>query len=115
MTLFTNFQIALLLSGTTSRILRHSNHYSSQTQIRQCNETNVMHFSFSILRIKGLYMFRTLHVYPQEALHKQHLVYCVRMSVGCATIALQSWHCQRYYTHAIYEVPFVHHLVRIGK
>jgi hypothetical protein len=46
--------------------------------IYQYNETNVMHFSFSLLRIKGLYMFRALLTHPQEALHKQHLVYCVR-------------------------------------
>jgi hypothetical protein len=43
------------------------------------NETNVMHFSFSLLRIKGLYMFRALLAYPQEALHKRHLVYCLRV------------------------------------
>jgi hypothetical protein len=43
-----------------------------------------MHFLFSLLRIKGLYMFRALLAYPQEVLHKRHLVYCVRvMSVGC--------------------------------
>jgi hypothetical protein len=40
-------------------------------------ETNVMHFSLSLLRIKGLYMFRTLLAHPQEVLHKRHLVYCV--------------------------------------
>jgi hypothetical protein len=40
-------------------------------------------------------MFRALLAYPQEALHKRHLVYCVRiMSVGCVSVAvkLQSWH-----------------------
>jgi hypothetical protein len=43
-----------------------------------------MHFLFSLLRIKGLYMFRALLAHPQEALDKRHLVYCVRvMSVGC--------------------------------
>jgi hypothetical protein len=60
----------------------------------QCNETNVMHFSLNLLRIKSLYMFQALLAHPQEVLHKRHLVYCVRiMSVGCATIAvsLQSW------------------------
>jgi hypothetical protein len=32
-------------------------------------------------------MFRALLTHPQEALHKQHLVYCVRvMSVGCTRI-----------------------------
>jgi hypothetical protein len=50
----------------------------------QYSETNVMNFLFSFLRSKGLYMFRALLAHPQEALHKRHLVYCVRvMSVGC--------------------------------
>jgi hypothetical protein len=50
----------------------------------QYSETNVMHFLFSLLRIKGLYMFRALLPHLQEAFHKRHLVYCVRvMSVGC--------------------------------
>jgi hypothetical protein len=50
----------------------------------QFNETNVMHFSFNLLRIKDLYMFRPLLAHPQEALYKRHLVYCVRvMYVGC--------------------------------
>jgi hypothetical protein len=40
----------------------------------QYSETNVMHFLFNLLRIKGLYMFRTLLAHPQEALHKRHLV-----------------------------------------
>jgi hypothetical protein len=49
-----------------------------------CSETNVMHFLFNLLRIKGLYMYRALLTHPQEALHKRHFVYCVRvMSVGC--------------------------------
>jgi hypothetical protein len=49
-----------------------------------------MHFLFSLLRIKGLYMFRGLLVDPQEALHKRHLVYCVRiMSVGCTKIGAE--------------------------
>jgi hypothetical protein len=31
-------------------------------------------------------MFRALLAHPQEARHKRHLVYCVRiMSVGCGT------------------------------
>jgi hypothetical protein len=34
------------------------------------NETYVMHFSFSLLRIKDLYMFRVLRAQPQEALYK---------------------------------------------
>jgi hypothetical protein len=43
-----------------------------------------MHLPFNLLRTKGIYMFRALVAHPQEALHKRHLVYCVRvMSVGC--------------------------------
>jgi hypothetical protein len=39
---------------------------------------------------KGLYMFRALIAYPQEALHKRRLGYCVRvMSVGCTRIEVQ--------------------------
>jgi hypothetical protein len=56
-----------------------------------------MHFSFSLLMIKGLYMFRALFAHPQETLHKRHLACCVcMMSVGCGTVAisLQSCHNQ---------------------
>jgi hypothetical protein len=46
----------------------------------QYSETNVMHFLFSLLRIKDLYMFQALLAH---LLHKQHLVYCMCvMSVG---------------------------------
>jgi hypothetical protein len=56
----------------------------------QYSETNVMHFSFSLLRIKGLYMFRALLAHPQEGLHKRHWVYCVRvMSVGYTRIGVE--------------------------
>jgi hypothetical protein len=48
-----------------------------------------MHVSFSLWRIKGLYMFRALLALPQEALRKRNLVYCVRiMSVGYGTVAV---------------------------
>jgi hypothetical protein len=43
------------------------------------SETNVMHFLFSLLRIKDLYMFRVLLAHPQDTIHKRHLVYCVRV------------------------------------
>jgi hypothetical protein len=34
-------------------------------------------------------MFRALLAHPQEASHRRHLVYCVRiMSVGCGTVAV---------------------------
>jgi hypothetical protein len=32
-------------------------------------------------------MFRALLSHPQKVLHKRHLVYCVRISVGCGTVA----------------------------
>jgi hypothetical protein len=44
----------------------------------QYSQTNMMRFLFSLLRIKGLYMFQELLAHPQEVLHKRHLVYCVR-------------------------------------
>jgi hypothetical protein len=63
------------------------NHFmfcSTYIIIYQYNETNVMYLSFDLLRIKVLYIFRALFAHPQEALHKRHLIYCVRiMSVGC--------------------------------
>jgi hypothetical protein len=78
--------------------------------VYQYNETNVMHFSFNLLRIKSLHLLRALLAHPQEVLHKRHLVYCVRvMSVGCATTAvkLQSWHNQLTYVHVRrYTLPY---------
>jgi hypothetical protein len=47
--------------------------------VYQYSGTNVMHFLFNLLRIKGLYMFRALLAHPQEALNKRHLLYCVRV------------------------------------
>jgi hypothetical protein len=47
--------------------------------VHQYSKTNLMHFLFNSLRIGGLYMFRTLIAHPQEALHKPHLVYCLRV------------------------------------
>jgi hypothetical protein len=34
----------------------------------QYSKTSVMHFLFSLVRIKGLYVFRALLAHPQEAL-----------------------------------------------
>jgi hypothetical protein len=57
--------------------------------VHQYSETNVMHFSFNLLSIKGLYMFRALLAHPQEALQKRYLVQCVRVkSVGSSTPTL---------------------------
>jgi hypothetical protein len=56
----------------------------------QYSETNVIHSLFSLLSIKGLYMFRALLAHPQESLHKRHVVYCVRViSVRCTTHLVQ--------------------------
>jgi hypothetical protein len=51
--------------------------------VYQYNETDVMHFSFSLLRIKGLYVIQALLAHPQKARHKHHLVYSICVSVGC--------------------------------
>jgi hypothetical protein len=51
-----------------------------------------MHVSFILLRIKDLYMFRALLAHPQKALHKRHIVYCVRM---ISAVARSQWNCIR--------------------
>jgi hypothetical protein len=51
----------------------------------QYNETNVMHFLFSLLRIKSLYMFQELLAHLQEAQHRRHLVHCVHVMSVCCT------------------------------
>jgi hypothetical protein len=79
--------------------------------VYQYSETNVMHFLFNLLRINGLYMFRALLAHPQEALHKRHLVYCLRVAATRPTLAAANWHN----TQAIYQVPFVKHLLRMNK
>jgi hypothetical protein len=76
------------------RSLNHGKAVSIKFYERLCvyqdNENYMMHFSFSLLRIKGLCMFRELHAHHQEALHKRHLVYCVCvMSVGCTRIEVE--------------------------
>jgi hypothetical protein len=54
------------------------------------SETKVMHFLFNLLRIEGLYMCQALLAHAQEALHKQHLAYCVCVtSLGCTRIGLE--------------------------
>jgi hypothetical protein len=37
--------------------------------VYQYSETNVKHFLFSLVRIKGLYLFRASLANPQEMLH----------------------------------------------
>jgi hypothetical protein len=70
------------------------------------HETNVMRFSFSLLRIKCLYIFQALLAHPQEVVHKQHLVYCVRvMSVGCGTVAVKLQTCHSQLTLYARNIP----------
>jgi hypothetical protein len=71
------------------------------------SKTNVVHFLFSLLRIKGLYMFRALLAHLQEVQHKWQLVYCVCvMSVGCTRIGvpLQSWCSQLLFVQCLLKM-----------
>jgi hypothetical protein len=71
-------------------MIRRTCTYADTIWIYEYSETNVMHILFNLLRIKGLYMFRSLLAHPQEALNKQHLVYCVRvMSADCTRIGVE--------------------------
>jgi hypothetical protein len=51
----------------------HKNFEVITEWINQYSETNMMHFLFNLLGIKGLYMFWTLLAHPQEMLHKRHI------------------------------------------
>jgi hypothetical protein len=51
----------------------------SHENIYLYSETNVMQFLLNLLTIKGLYIFRALLAHPQDSLHKQHLVYLMRV------------------------------------
>jgi hypothetical protein len=65
-----------------------------------------MHFSFNLLRIKGLHMFLALLSYPQEGLHKRHFVYCFRItSVGCGTVAVSLQPCHSHLTLCSRNTP----------
>jgi hypothetical protein len=46
----------------------------------QYSEANVMLFLFSLLRIKGLYIFRALLAHPQDALQVQFVQRILRMN-----------------------------------
>jgi hypothetical protein len=65
-------EISIKKATETSR--EPSTFYELCLGMHQYSETNVMHFLFSLLRIKGVCMFRTLLAHPQEALNKRHLV-----------------------------------------
>jgi hypothetical protein len=71
------------------RLLVFPFQYIQRTMVSQ---TSVMKpLLFSLLRIKGLYMFRALLAHPQKSLHKQHLVYWYNVSWlwhGCSFTAI---------------------------
>jgi hypothetical protein len=83
------------------------------------SETNVMHFLFNLLSIKGLYMFRALLTHPQEAPHKQHLLYLLACYVGWLHQGWSSTPTRGLPTDTtstqVYQVPFVRCLVRMSK
>jgi hypothetical protein len=84
--------LLFIVSGVTQTLTENSNS-PVVTGIKcihsQHSETNVMHFLFILLRIKGLYIFRALLAYPQEALHKRHL--CIACVLCQLAVPLQSW------------------------
>jgi hypothetical protein len=43
-------------------------------------------------------MFRALLAHPQDALYKRHMFYCVRISVGCGTVATKLQPCHSHLT-----------------
>jgi hypothetical protein len=49
----------------------------------------MMHFLFSLLRIKGHYMFRALLAHPQEVYTSDTWYMACVMSVGCTRTALE--------------------------
>jgi hypothetical protein len=56
-------------------------------------------------------MFRALLAHPQEALHKLHLVFCLRVMSVDWNPGAANWHN----AHAKYEVQFVYRLLRMSK
>jgi hypothetical protein len=87
-----------------------------------------MQFVFSLIRIKGLYVFRALLAHPKEGQRKRQFVYYVRvMSVSCTRVKVEqisldwyqshfksgaaNWHN----THAIYQVPLLNRLLRLSR
>jgi hypothetical protein len=53
-------------------------------------------------------MFRALLAHPHEALHKCHLVYCMRiMSAGCGTVAVKLQPCQSIFFLSLEQGTFL--------
>jgi hypothetical protein len=91
-----NSDVKLLNQYSTSQYISTVHHSISVQYITvyQYSKTNMMHFLFSLLTIKVLYMFRALLTHYQEVLHKWYLVYRMRvMSVGCSRIEAKLQSC----------------------
>jgi hypothetical protein len=100
-----NYLQGVTCQKTRNFLILHKARKSAETWY---SKTNVMHFLFSLLRIKGFYMVQALLAHLQEAIHKLHLVYCKRvMSVGCRRIGMvQPTDITRtQYTKCIFKEP----------
>jgi hypothetical protein len=67
----------------------------------QYSETNVVHFSFNLLNIKGLDMFRASLAYPQEVITGgTWYIACELRTLAAAAANLHN-------SQAIYQVPLM--------
>jgi hypothetical protein len=83
--------------------------------VYQFNETKVMHFSFNLLRIKGLYMFRLLLDHPQDARKKQSPLILNKLNEKCITLVSLYLCTKDFITNTVYlfiwvAVAKVHHI-----
>jgi hypothetical protein len=90
-----------MLRNVSGTICHHS-HFSN-IHSYQYSVTNVKHFSFNLLSIKGLHMFQASLAHPLEALQSgTWYIACVLCQFHCNPGAV-NWHN----THTIYQVPLV--------
>jgi hypothetical protein len=69
-----------------------------------------MHTVFSLLRIKGLYTFRSLRAHPQEVLHRVTWYFaCVLCQLAAPGLEFhpKTGAASRHNMHAIYQVTLV--------
>jgi hypothetical protein len=62
-------QVALKHTETSTNVVLECFH------LYQHSETNGINFSFNLLRIKDLYIFRALLTHPREVPHRRDFVY----------------------------------------
>jgi hypothetical protein len=71
--------------------------YDRASQYISTVKSNVTHFLFNLLRIKGLYTFRTLLDYPQESLHSgTWYIVCVLCQLAAPGLQLTDITCTQY-------------------